>query len=82
MLPRCFQVLLDIGYSLQYLHKMNLLHGDIKVDNVLLKSEPSRPLGFTPKVMHMYCIYTDLYMSLYMICYICVIICIKIAPML
>ena len=32
------QVLLDIAHSLQYLHKTNVLHSDIKLSNVLLKS--------------------------------------------
>lgn len=44
------QVLLDIAYSLQYIHRMNLLHSDMKLENVLLKSDPSRPSGVTPKV--------------------------------
>ncbi|KAI8469616.1 MAG: hypothetical protein J3K34DRAFT_521983 [Monoraphidium minutum] len=43
-------VLLDIAFSLQYLHRAHVLHGDVKLANVLLKSEPSRVLGVTPKL--------------------------------
>lgn len=44
------QILLDIAHSLQYIHRMGLLHSDIKLDNILLKSDPSRPSGVTPKL--------------------------------
>jgi serine/threonine protein kinase len=44
------QVLLDVAHSLSYLHRINLLHGDVKLENVLLKSEPTRPFGVVPKV--------------------------------
>ncbi|KIZ04317.1 putative serine/threonine-protein kinase roco8 [Monoraphidium neglectum] len=43
-------VLLDVAHSLQYIHRMHLLHSDVKLDNVLLKSDPSRPSGVTPKL--------------------------------
>jgi len=32
------------------MHRISLLHGDVKLDNVLLKSEANRPLGVAPKV--------------------------------
>jgi serine/threonine protein kinase len=48
-------VLLAVARSLSYLHGMSLLHGDVKLDNVLLKSEPARPLGITPKVRGGFC---------------------------
>ncbi|KAI8463485.1 MAG: kinase-like domain-containing protein [Monoraphidium minutum] len=45
------EVLLDVASSLQYLHdRANLVHGDVKLDNVLLKSDASTPLGFVPKL--------------------------------
>lgn len=34
---------------MQYLHSMQLVHGDIKMENILLKSDAARRLGFTPK---------------------------------
>jgi serine/threonine protein kinase len=39
-----------VANSLEYLHGISLLHGDVKLDNVLLKTDPLRPLGFVPKV--------------------------------
>jgi hypothetical protein len=39
-----------VANSLDYLHGISLLHGDVKLDNVLLKTEPLRPLGVAPKV--------------------------------
>ncbi|KAI8462418.1 MAG: kinase-like domain-containing protein [Monoraphidium minutum] len=49
-LAALLDILLDIANSLQYLHSISLLHGDIKLDNVLLKSDPLRPMGFMPKL--------------------------------
>ncbi len=44
------QVLLEVAQSVLHLHSMKLLHCDIKPENVLLKSEPNRPLGFITKL--------------------------------
>jgi Ser/Thr protein kinase RdoA (MazF antagonist) len=48
--PQNPQVLLDVATALQYLHdSTNLVHGDIKIDNVLLKSDATHPRGFLVK---------------------------------
>lgn len=44
------QVLLDVAESLHYLHSLKLLHCDVKIENILLKTDPTRGLGFVPKV--------------------------------
>ena len=43
-------VLVEIAGSLAYMHRCNLLHGDVKLDNVLLKSDPTHALGVAPKL--------------------------------
>jgi hypothetical protein len=43
-------VLLDVAHSIRYLHSLRLLHCDIKPENVLLKSDNSKPLGFSIKL--------------------------------
>ncbi|KAI8462306.1 MAG: hypothetical protein J3K34DRAFT_527838 [Monoraphidium minutum] len=49
-LAPCLEILLDVAYAVQYLHSMQLVHGDIKLENILLKSDTSRGLGVTPKL--------------------------------
>lgn len=44
------EVLLDVAHAVQYLHALHLVHGDVKMENVLLKTDASRRLGFVPKV--------------------------------
>lgn len=46
----CVEVLLDVACAVGYLHAMQLVHGDIKLDNILMKSDASRRLGMTPKL--------------------------------
>ncbi|KAI8470227.1 MAG: kinase-like domain-containing protein [Monoraphidium minutum] len=43
-------VLLDVACGLKYLHSMRLVHGDVRPENVLLRSEPLRPLGAVAKL--------------------------------
>eukprot|EP00878_Enallax_costatus_P015503 GHUV01016238.1.p1 GENE.GHUV01016238.1~~GHUV01016238.1.p1 ORF type:complete len:617 (+),score=197.61 GHUV01016238.1:372-2222(+) len=43
-------VLLEVARSIQHLHDMNLLHCDVKAENVLLKSNSASPTGFTCKL--------------------------------
>lgn len=40
----------DICRGMVYLHKQNVLHGDLKASNVLLCTKPDDPRGFTVKV--------------------------------
>jgi serine/threonine protein kinase len=49
-LASAIEVLLDVAYAMQYLHSLGLVHGDVKMENILLKSDHSRRLGVTPKV--------------------------------
>ncbi|KAI8471628.1 MAG: kinase-like domain-containing protein [Monoraphidium minutum] len=43
-------VLLDVAAALEFLHAMNLVHGGVNSDNVLLKSDASRPHGLHAKL--------------------------------
>ncbi|KAF6260015.1 kinase-like domain-containing protein [Scenedesmus sp. NREL 46B-D3] len=38
-------VLLEVARSIQYLHGMDIIHCDVKAENVLLKTNPSSPTG-------------------------------------
>ncbi|KAI8467829.1 MAG: kinase-like domain-containing protein [Monoraphidium minutum] len=44
------EVLCDVAGALRHLHGMGLVHGDMKMENVLMKTDPVRPLGVTPKL--------------------------------
>ncbi len=44
------KVLLEVARSVQYLHERRLLHCDLKLDNVLLKTEPTHTMGFICKL--------------------------------
>ncbi|GLI70119.1 hypothetical protein VaNZ11_014925 [Volvox africanus] len=45
-----YLTLLEVALALRHLHSMNLVHCDVKVANVLLKSSSSDPRGFTCKL--------------------------------
>lgn len=49
-LTSVIDVLIEVAESLQYMHRVNLLHGDVKLDNVLLKTDHLHALGVTPKL--------------------------------
>lgn len=44
------QVLNEVAQAVQHLHNMHLIHCDIKPENVLLKTDSSRPLSFVTKL--------------------------------
>ena len=49
-LPAVLEVLLEVAGAIQYVHELHLVHCDVKADNVLLKSDAARPLGFVCKL--------------------------------
>ena len=44
------RVLLEVARSVEYLHERRLLHCDLKLDNVLLKSDVAHDMGFACKL--------------------------------
>lgn len=49
-LPCILTVLLDIASGMEYIHGKNIIHGDLKLENVLVKEAPSMPNGFVVKI--------------------------------
>ncbi|KAI8475205.1 MAG: kinase-like domain-containing protein [Monoraphidium minutum] len=48
--PGVTAVLCDVAAALQFLHSKQLAHGNVRSDNVLLKTEPARHLGVQAKL--------------------------------
>ena len=44
------QVLIEVAQAIQHLHSLKLIHCDIKPENVLLKSDSSKSVGFSTKL--------------------------------
>ncbi|KAI8466889.1 MAG: hypothetical protein J3K34DRAFT_460676 [Monoraphidium minutum] len=44
------EVLLEVAEAIRYLHSLKLLHCDVKIENILLKADITRALGFVPKL--------------------------------
>ena len=49
-LLKVVRVLLEVARSVEYLHERRLLHCDLKLDNVLLKSDVAHDMGFACKL--------------------------------
>ncbi len=49
-LQSVYATLLEIALALRHMHSLALVHCDLKPQNVLLKSSPRDPRGFTAKL--------------------------------
>ena len=49
-LPALLELLLAAAHALRHLHALGLSHGDVKLDNVLLRSDATAPLGYSAKL--------------------------------
>ncbi|KAG2486406.1 hypothetical protein HYH03_014982 [Edaphochlamys debaryana] len=50
ILRAMYLTLLEVALALRHLHALNLVHGDVKPANVLLRSSATDPRGFTAKL--------------------------------
>ena len=44
-----FCVLKDIASGMAYIHDLNVIHGDMKPENILIKKDKRRPVGIIAK---------------------------------
>ncbi|KAL6752107.1 kinase-like domain-containing protein, partial [Haematococcus lacustris] len=44
------QAALDIAQGLAYIHSKDVIHGDLSSGNIMLRTDPSNPLGVQAKV--------------------------------
>jgi serine/threonine protein kinase len=49
-LQHLLKTLLEVAYAMRHLHNMHILHRDLKIQNILLKSSNKDSRGFTVKV--------------------------------
>ncbi|KAG1661978.1 hypothetical protein FOA52_007150 [Chlamydomonas sp. UWO 241] len=48
--PAVVDIISGVAKGMMHLHLLNIVHGDLKTRNVLLRSELSTPSGFVPKI--------------------------------